>query len=490
MRPLPMVLLVAVPGMIALTLLVSGSAAHGSEDAATGASIEIELEPRQLGVTLHVGAVGLSMETKELGSGRLDAENSSLVRLMRLLGPSLLRVGGNTVDSSWWTRTGEVAPTWATNTVTPTDLSALLDLLRATGWHALLSVDLGHFEPQRAANESRTAQEILGPALAGIEIGNEPDDFAGPEQRLRSRDYGSQSYLDEVGAYAAALHAAVPGLKLYGPSLSGVGWLPEIGAAAQMFSTLTQHFYPISDCKGDRAAHGFVEPTAGALLSASVRSSESAVLAALAQEETLAGPRPALIDETNGFACGGTASAGPSFSSALWALDWALRATSSGVAGLNFHGGPECGPTSQSPICDSPRGTAIAQPEFYGLLAARKLEGGRFLPVVMRSRGSQPTLTAWATETPSGTVTLAIDDLGSSGQAEALSILAPGFATGVEQTLSGPSVASTAGIDLGGASIGAAGRWHPKHSRLRRDGSSFVTTIRPASAAIIRLEPS
>ena len=123
---------------------------------------------------------------------------------MRLLGPSVLRVGGNSVDLSWWTSNGEPPPPWATSTVTPADLSALRGLLTATGWRVLLGVNLGHFEPSRAVDEARYAKRILGKSLLGIEIGNEPDDF-GKKPKLRAPTYSVGEYLQEADAYSQAL---------------------------------------------------------------------------------------------------------------------------------------------------------------------------------------------------------------------------------------------------------------------------------------------
>ena len=102
--------------------------------------------------------MGLSTEASELETDHLSAAHDRLVRLMRLLGPSVLRIGGNSVDLSWWDSDGEPPPPWATSTVTPADLATLRGLLTATGWRVLLGVDLGHFEPVRAADEARYAR--------------------------------------------------------------------------------------------------------------------------------------------------------------------------------------------------------------------------------------------------------------------------------------------------------------------------------------------
>src|SRR5688572_33139900 len=59
---------------------------------------------------------GFSYEKDRVGARMFNAGNANLVRLFRLLGPSLLRIGGNLVDMTTWNPTGaggsatEVAP--------------------------------------------------------------------------------------------------------------------------------------------------------------------------------------------------------------------------------------------------------------------------------------------------------------------------------------------------------------------------------------------
>jgi hypothetical protein len=453
----------------------------------------LKLDTSSPGAIFGLGAVGLSVETGELGAGRLAAHRG-LVRLMRLLGPSLLRVGGNSVDVSWWTSRGEPPPTWATNTVTPSDLVALRELLTVTGWQVLLGVNLGHFALARAADEARAAHEILGTTLAGIEIGNEPDDFAGVEQGLRPPGYSVRDYLGEAEAYRQMLSLTAPGVAIYGAALSGTSWLSQMGAAAGMFTEITQHFYPTSDCHpGPSAPAGAPPPTTEGLLSPAVRQRENEVLGALARARSLAGGRPTRIGETNGYSCRGSPSVSPALASALWALDWALRAASSGVQGLNFHGGlGACGSYTQGPICAASdaadrAGNVTARAQYYGLLAARRLEGGRFVPALLSGAGSLTDLTAWATLAPSGALTIAIDDLAVGGAKQPVSIPASQYTSGVGEALSGSSPYARTGITFGRSTVTAGGLWRPRYSHLLRTGHTFRVVLRPGSAVILTL---
>lgn len=448
----------------------------------------LKVDTKRPGSAFDLGAVGLSTESLELGRARFSAGRPSLVRLMRLLGPSVLRIGGNSVDESWWTSSGEPPPAWATNTVTPADLSALHGLLKATGWRVLLGVDLAHLEPARAADEARVARQILGASLLGVEIGNEPDDFGHQRHGLRPATYGFGEYLHEAEAISQAVAAAAPGVAVYGPATTQkTTWLPQMAPAGRIFAQITQHFYGTSTCPGKPPA---VAPTLAGLLSPAERQLEGRVLEMLAQGAALAG-RPTRIGETNDTACMASASVSPVFASALWALDWALRAASSGARGVNFHGnlGGVCGANPESPICApsaaaAAHGELAAQPEYYGLLAASRLEGGRFVPTRVAAAKPLPNLTTWATLARDGTLRIALDNLATTGAAQPVSIPMSGYSA-TEELLVAPSADARRGIAFGGARVTVNG-WRAKPKRVRHRRTLRVV-LPPASAVVVTL---
>ncbi|MHB8241793.1 MAG: hypothetical protein ACYDHN_07355 [Solirubrobacteraceae bacterium] len=461
----------------------------------TAAGATLSVEAGRPGATFARGAVGLSLEAHELDSGRITSAHSRLVRLMRLLGPSVLRIGGGSVDLAWWTSNGEAAPQWARSTITPADLSSLHGLLRATGWRVLLGVNLGHYEPSRAADEARYAKRILGSELAGIEIGNEPNDYGHTPPALRPSTYSIGEYLHEAATYDQALTAAAPGVDIAGPALTKANaWLVEMGTDAHMFDSLTQHYYPIKAC-GPAALPSNLKPTAAELLSPAVRAEEDQLLGVLAGAGARVG-RSTRIGETNSVACPGNTDASPAFAGALWALDWALRAGSSGAVGVNFHGDlGVCRVYTESPICASGfkaarAGELLPTPEYYGLLAAEQLEGGRFVPTRL-SGSSLTNMTAWATVSSKGTIRIALDNFSSTGRTQPVSVSTSGYVV-FEQTLSASSLEADTHIALGGASVTASGQWRPRRARaLRapRSPRSVRVLVSPASAVILTLRP-
>ena len=391
----------------------------------------LTVSPTHPGHDFAQGAVALSVETNQLATPDLSASHKALVALMRLLGPGMLRVGGSSLDDSWWTTDGEPAPTWAKTVVDPSDLIALRSLLIAANWRVVLGVDFGHFEPTRAASEVRVAQAILGSRLLGFEIGNEPNSYEDGDEPLRPASYSLSNYLSEVDTYSTAMRNVVPGLRLYGPDLGLSTWLSTLDLDQTLpFDVITEHYYPTKYSVPKGSCEGTSTPTALELISPYIRERESIAARNLAKAGQLLHREVRISETNNTSSCDveGGPDTSPVFASALWSLDWSLRSASAGVGGINFHGNfGLCPPNSYSSVCEPDRATAargavIARPEYYGLLAARQLEGGRFVPAHLVTSELLPNMVTWATVGPSGTLKIAIENLAIGGLPQHIAI--------------------------------------------------------------------
>jgi hypothetical protein len=454
----------------------------------------LTVEPTRLRNRFAIGTVGLSIETSTLATQDVSSGHKSLIELLKLLGPGVLRIGGGTLDYSWWTSDDESPPAWATSVITPADLTHLRELLDATNWRVILGVDFGHLDAARAANEAHAAHDILGSRLLGIEIGNEPNGYKIPSINLRDSTYNVTSYLEELSTYSTSIHAVLPSMHLYGPDLSAPNsWIATIAVDPQLpLSVLTEHYYPTTYSISGAGCEPTALPTALNLLSPQVRQEENTLLEALVSAGRLA-HRSTRISETNTTAScdsSGGPDTGPVFASALWSLDWALRTASAGVEGINFHGtlGP-CVPVSFSPLC-GPNGSvkgeqAFPRPEYYGILAARQLEGGRFVPVHINSPSISANLVAYATVHAKGIVTLAVDNFATDRTSFILKV--PGYDSGTDETLIGPSINATSGVTFGHASFNPANGLHPRQAKIYRARDLYRLTIPPMSAVVITL---
>ena len=113
------------------------------------------------------------------------------------------------MDETFWTSTGETAPSWSMGTITPSDLTALASLAKASGWKVILGVNLKEYDPARAADEAKYAQQDLGSSLEAVEIGNEPDLYSAYKSN-------PSQYPVDFAAYVAAIRQAAPGVPIEG----------------------------------------------------------------------------------------------------------------------------------------------------------------------------------------------------------------------------------------------------------------------------------
>jgi len=484
---------------VAILALATRGSGSGAEDQT--AALWLRVFPEQRSQLFQRGAIGLSIETSQLTSEVITAKDRSLVALMRRLGPATLRVGGNSADRAWWTAGAEAKPEWATSSLTPVDLERLRQLLDAAGWRAVLTVNLGHFDPRRAGSEAQAAARILGPRLKAIEIGNEPNAFGTSGKRLRKPTYGVGDYLRELDVYRAHIEASAPGVELAGPDLSFAPsshvWLPEIAAVdPSPFREFTHHYYSTAYNLPDGRCAPTPLPTARELLVPAVREYEDTVIARLTSAGAIA-HRPTVFSETNTTtscnAAGGPDTS-PVFASALWALDWSLRAASAGVSGLNFHGKfGHCSAYSFSPIC-IPRGSRsqhpLPRPVYSGLLAATYLEGGRFTRVELGGAQAEGgNITAYATRRRNGKLTLAVIDFLPRGRTS-IAISASGYAAASTRLLRAPSIHARGGIWFGGKPLGPGGSLRPPATPLKHEDGAFRLPLRAGTAQIVTLKPA
>jgi hypothetical protein len=465
----------AITFALALSACSSGSSAGArASDLARPSTVAITVHATGPGAHLTPGFLGLALEAWSLSRNQFTGTN--FADYLKLLGPhGVLRIGGNSLDESFWTSTGEPRPAWATQgTVTPAALHALARVLAGTGWRVDLGVNLKHFDPARAADEARFAHQILGSSLAAIGIGNEPDDYGISEA----------TYFRNFESYVRAIRAAVPGVALAGPEAASRD-LPWVSAFARDetphpdVALVTSHEYPLSICSGQH-------PTIAQLLSTASADQEVA-----AADTVAAAGRtlhvPAAIDETNSVVCWGAPGVSNVYASALWTLDYALLLADHGVGAVNFQGRIRgCKP--YIPLCSTGSSAQLtAQPDFYGLLAVGLVGSGRFLSV---TDPASAQLRAYAVQTGVHGLSIVLDNLGGATHV-ALRLPRSTYSGGRQTVLATGSplgLRATRGISLGGRQVGANGHFGaPGSSRVTVTGSTVGLELRAHTAVILRL---
>jgi hypothetical protein len=438
------------------------------------------------------GFVGLSFEMRELGVGSFDAAKGNLVALFGNLGRSNIRISGNTLDrDTLWLSAGQSPPqplpSWVQDIVTPADFARLGRFLEATGWRAEVGISMGHFDPSAAASEASAAQSLLGPHLAAVECGNEPNDWAG--NGLRTAPYGYPQYRPEWEACASAAGSArIAGPDTSAPTSTGP-WTAQFAQDERSrISMLTIHNYAVS---ATSSATGLLSPQTDASEVSSVASE-----LATAKAEHL----PIRLDETNSASGGGILGVSDTYASALWAMDYSLLMAQDGFSGLNFHGGlgvcdaPLYNGKYQiyTPICaanaaDAQAKIYTAAPEYYGLYMAARMGPGRFLPVSVHS---DHNVTAYAVRGADGRVRIAViekDDPSGPQLPVTISVGRPAGSASVIY-LRGPSLSSAQGVTVQGSAVNRQGLLHPgRPGQLRVKGGTVQLSLPSGSAAIITL---
>ena len=457
----------------------SGSAAVLRTDAAT-----ITVSSSTTGTTLPRGLAGFSLETSTLTKD--EFAHTNLPDLLRTLGPTgELRIGGNSVEWTFWTSTNEKPPA-NTALLTPSALQTLAASIVSTGWRVILAVNFKDRQPARAADEARYAARILGRQLAAIEIGNESNYYY-PSK------FPHGTLFTDLDAYAAAIERAVPGIALSGPD-AGLGqpqFVADIAAhettertaGRPALAVLTDHNYPLVACRGHQT-------TIAELLSQASHDQESdaAMSAAAAASEDRV---PAMMSETNSVACGGQAGVSNVYAAALWTLDYLMLLAERGIVGADFHGAISGGCLSYGPLCTPAGSTHLqAQPVFYGMLAAAQVDPGSFH---FLTNSDPADIRAYAIGNAHH-LSLVLDDVQDPTVHGAMTVTVrlPGVYRVAAKTVltdsSPKDLAATSGVTLGGEAVGPQGAFGPlTYNSVPVHGSTVAVTVSPGSAVIIKL---
>ncbi len=486
--------LAAAGSMLALCVPVVLAAAE------TGAPTPVPAQPPGLPVTVTVDPfapgppvprrfLGLSFEMAALGQLSQYAERGDLVRLLRSLGPGVLRFGGITSDENVaWSDAATPRPAWASSTIGPEQMKALGVLARRSGWKVLLTVGMAHDEPAAAAREVAAAHHALGANLAAVEIGNEPDSYGA--HGFRQLPWIAQGYEEEASEYREAIAALTPNVAIAGPDVSGSGAFGEWGeeeALSQKPALLTGHHYPLG-CAQTPA------PSIEALLSPAVREREAQSLATyISVSDTYR--IPFRMDETNSVSCGGVPGISDTFASTLWATAYITQAMTAGAAGINLQGNPtNC--AGYTPLCAPDpvalaNGSLRAQPDWYALLLTSSLIGEEPLPSTITEGSANLVAASFAGPDHLLKVVLVDDEPpGASPLALRLNVGA-GLGAGRVLRLTSPAQNATGSVLLGGRAVTANGSWSnaaPAESVSAATGTISLA-LAPDSAALVTLGP-
>lgn len=419
--------------------------------------------------------VGLSYEKSHLEDGYFRGSNAALVAMFDLLGPSLLRVGGNSVDSSVWQTYDAGAPgdAAAPSVITSADVDGLAAFAKAANWKVLYGVNMKLSSPSLAATEATYAATALGSSLYGFEIGNECDLYTTVVSSPGT--WNLSAFVADWQKFQTAMHAATPGSPFTGPASAThvTSWtVPFAGDEAATIELLTQHYY---------VANGKLPTSTIDLLLSPDPALVTQLQALKAAADAHSIPNHYRLAECNSFYGGGAPNVSDAYGTALWAIDFLFTNAQNGSTGVNFHGGGN-GP-GYTPIADSKGNVVEARPIFYGMLLFTMAGQGS----VLTTSGAPTSIrfSAYAIATSKGTSVI-LSNKDKTTTVHATVDVGASVASAGATRLQGPSLDSNTGVTVGGVAIGADGSFAPNAPEsLATSGSTFTVDVPPASAVLV-----
>jgi hypothetical protein len=432
--------------------------------------------------TIGPAFAGLSYEKSSLYEPLFTASNSNLIGLFKRLGPSVLRVGGNSVDRNVWTPFG-VGQT--AGQIAPSDVASLAAFVKAAGWQCLYGINLGGAAtgattPALAAAEVAYAAQQFGSSLLGIEIGNECDLY-GNTGSYFAGNWSLAQFETLWGQYRSAILTSTPGVPITGPASAGSesSWTVPFGQSVTRseISLLTQHYY---------RANGELPTSTGAFLITPDTSliNDLATLHAGALGIGI----PFRMSECNSFYNGGSNGVSDSYASSLWVIDYLFNCAQGGASGVNFHGGGNS--AGYTPIADSSGTVVGARPEYYGILLFT-LAGEGTLYQTQVSAASL-NVTAYAVKSSSGGTNLVVVNKDSTQNLQLTVMLPQGVtaATLVAMTqltsgATGPDLSATSGVTIQGVSVNVDGSFTTGAAYTLQSSGTQVSCYVPALSAVL-----
>lgn len=393
----------------------------------TSASVRVPTTPSDAS-EYQQGAVGLSFESTDLADQRLGSDSDDLVSIFRALNGPTLRFGGNSTDRRmFFTSDDEPAPTdWKLTEgeritrVTPSDLQRVAGFADAMGASVIVSVDLAHDDPDRAADFAEHAHEAFGDQLIGVMVGNEPNGFHNedaPGLSVKGPGWNTLQYTRQLTAYSTAIHERVPGLRIVAPGAYSADWWDAAAASrAANPLALAVHQYPLSECGTDNVQQ---RPTVANAVGSVTRERVDSFVQRAAVDAA-SHDAPLWITETSASACVGSNAITETLASAVFQAEYSVRALSRGAERIAVHSSlaPCHGGAPMSPLCangtiDHPGERFALRANGLALTLVASIPSGRVHPATTGTSD----LTGYAVEHDDGSTTLVLSDFRDPGTA-------------------------------------------------------------------------
>jgi autotransporter-associated beta strand protein len=431
------------------------------------------------GHVLNPAYCGLSYEKGELTGSLFSSNDVSLLSMFRQIAPAVLRVGGNSVDTTCWGGISNKTP------ITVSDVDAFAGFVNAlpTNWHVIYGINMSVNSPTNCAAEAAYVAKALGSRLLGFEIGNECDLYHG--NGIRASSYTYADFVSQWQALAGAITNAVPGWAitnggngwtLTGPASAGntTGYtVPFATNEEGIISLLTQHYYRANGQSPSSTMAFLLQPDT------SLPGTVSKLVAAATNANLPLGFR---MDECGSYYNGGAPNVSDAYGAALWALDFMFTLAENGCQGINFHGGGDG--TGYTPIADNGTSVVEARPEFYAEKMFSLADEGSVIPAAI-TLSSNINFTAYGIRRPNGGISVLLNNKDTNNGVEVSINLGADVTAAQAIELTGTNLNSTNAYTLGGARINPDGSWSGGVQSVTPATNGQVSFLVPPISAVL-----
>ena len=445
----------------------------------TVVNASVSFSATNAGRVLNPAYCGLSYEKSQLTASLFTSNDVSLINMFSQIAPAVLRVGGNSVDTTCWGGISNKTP------ITASDVDAFAGFVNAlpASWHVIYGINMSVNSPTNCAAEAAYVAKAIGSHLLGFEIGNECDLYSG--NGIRSSSFTYADFVSQWQALAGAITNTVPGWAitnggngwtLTGPASAGntEGYtVPFATNEEGIISLLTQHYYRANGQSASSTLPFLLEPDT------SLPGTVSNLVAAATRANLPLGFR---MDECGSFYNGGAPNVSDAYGAGLWALDFMFILAENGCQGINFHGGGDG--TGYTPIADNGMSVVQARAEFYAEKMFSLADDGSVVPSVI-TLSSNINFTAYGIRRPNGAMSAMLNNKDTNNGVQVSVNLGADVSAAQAIELTGTNLYSTNGITLGGAPINPNGSWNGGVQFVTPATNGQVSFLVPPMSAVL-----
>ena len=437
------------------------------------------------GIVIPKDYSGIAYEISEVTPARgkyyFGPHNMPLINMVKTLGITTIRIGGNTAD--------------LTSFPFPTeeDVDSLFQFAKASGVKIIYTFRLRDGVMKDNVSLAKYIWKNYRNEVYAFAIGNEPDLFP---------NITYETYAKQWKFFYDSIRLAVPGAPFCGPNITGgaTQWMAKFVrdfGNNDDIKFLTVHDYPGGSGPGVKDAAKAIDDMLSEQWIEKYEQFYNAFLPLHPQRKL-----PYRNEEINSFYGGGALHVSNTFASALWSLEYLYWWAEHGFSGINFQNGDSVARGTVLTNCKyaafvTDTNGYYARPSAYGIKAFSIAGNGKLIPVIVTNKGKNKSDTinvkTYCVIANDGSlyITLLNKEHGENGKAADVTIDAGDdkyrFAKLMYLQAPDDDVTSEKGITFGNSSITNNGIWNGKWTNVKTKNKQFIVHLSKSTAAVVKL---